>query len=524
MADSPRVDEEISTGVCVVGAGPAGITLALNLDAAGVPTCLIESGGLDVEHRIQVQGRGEIAGRPLAPLDECRVRAFGGTLRHSRITGDGWAARPLDDIDFEPGPGTGSIGWPFGRSVLQPYYERAAATCGLRSQAQAEEWWTAHASKEALSLTEGRLAPAVFQFTRNPLTEAWPILSTSPSVRVLLHTRLVDLEVDPDGRVVRVVAVRGRREPVHIRPRVVVLAAGGIENARLLLTANGRRGLGNEHDLVGRYFAERLSFHAGHLEPAAGSVVPELDLLHRPPDHAVGGGLRVSESAQRLLGLTNCAFFLMPRPAAVTQPGLRALSTLRKSLARRPLVGVAGQAGRALTAGPALADLTVGRFGLPRPQTLLLRAQGEPTPDRESRVTLAAACDDLGVPLAKVTWRVHPGDLELIRASASLIGEAVRDRGLGRLVWSAEPERTLLEGNHHHLGATRMHRDPRHGVVDAAGRVHSLRNLYVTGSSVFPRYGAANPTLTIIALAHRLADHLIAEFTAGRPESRSETG
>jgi choline dehydrogenase-like flavoprotein len=513
--------EPIDTDVCVIGAGPAGLTLARELDAHGVRACLVESGGIEVEKAVQSQSRGQSDGYPIHRLHRCRVRALGGTLRHPKVAACGWAARPLDAVDFEPLPVPNGIGWPFGRADLEPYYARAASTCGIRAPEESTRLWTAQASPRALDFAAGELAPAVFQFTYTALQECWPALSTSRHVRLLLHTRVVDLEVDDSrdrlSRVIAVHAVHGRTRIV-VRPRVVVLAAGGIENARLLLLADHCRGLGNEHDLVGRYFADRLSFHAGHIELRQPELLSELAIFHRPPGIAIGGGLRVADRAQRERGLPNCVFFLQSRPATVSTDGLQALSTVRKMMGRRPVAdGLDRQLRRLPSASLPLADFALGRV-VARPRALVVRAQGEPCPDRESRIRLGPGRDDLGLPVARVTWRIASGDHEFLRASAAVLDAALRERGLGSLRWSARLEdgTTLVEGNHHHLGATRMHPDPERGVVDADGRVHSVGNLYVTGSSVFPRYGASNPTLTIIALAHRLADHLRAALSQPR--------
>jgi len=100
----------------------------------------------------------------------------------------------------------------------------------------------------------------------------------------------------------------------------------------------------------------------------------------------------------------------------------------------------------------------------------------------------------------------------------SLFEQAVRQAGVGHLE-RAFPDapaawRRALEAGKHHMGTTRMHAAPRHGVVDENCRVHGTANLFVTGSSVFPSGGYANPTLTIVALAARLGDHL--KRVAGR--------
>ena len=141
---------------------------------------------------------------------------------------------------------------------------------------------------------------------------------------------------------------------------------------------------------------------------------------------------------------------------------------------------------------------------------LALRAQAEQAPNPDSRVTLGTRRDRFGQPVARVDWRPAASDRASIRASQEVVDAALRTAGLGHVEFMLgdEDPPALLEGNFHHLGTTRMHPDPADGVVDADCRVHGVRNLYVAGSSVFPTYGCSNPTLTVVALALRLADHL----------------
>jgi choline dehydrogenase-like flavoprotein len=288
----------------------------------------------------------------------------------------------------------------------------------------------------------------------------------------------------------------------------VVFATGGIENARLLLTANHGRGLGNEHDLVGRHFAERLAIHGGHVVLSDLAPIQELGSFYRPAGEEIGGGLRVPDTVQRDLGLLNCSFYLVPRPKAVTSDAVRSLSTLSKARWRRPAVGAIGRHLRnVLTNPPALADLALGRI-MSRPRVLVLRADGEQAPNPESRVRLGSRRDDLGIPVPRVTWRITDDNFASMKASAQVLDHTLRARGLGLVEWTADPHTTLVEGSHHHFGTTRMHADPARGVVDPVCNVHSVDNLYIAGTSVFPTYGASNPTLTIIALSIRLADHL----------------
>ncbi|HLM22273.1 MAG TPA: FAD-dependent monooxygenase, partial [Propionibacteriaceae bacterium] len=461
MAD----DEEILTDLCIVGAGPIGITIARELDSRGVRICLLEAGGRDIERRFQRQSRGESNGYPIYRLDGSRVRAFGGTLRHPRIRDAGWAARPLDPIDFEPRRGLPGFGWPFDRKHLDPYYGRAATTCGIRPFDVAYDIWSKQAPAEGLSLEGSELEPSIFQFPMTAFHDTWDVLSVSSNVRLLLETRAVETKVDSTGRRVdSIIAVRGSRDRVVIRPRFVVFAAGGIDNARLLLSANEGRGLGNEHDLVGRYFAERLSFHAGHVVLSDTTSLDQLDCFHRPDGVEISGVLRVADKVQRERHVLNALFSLVPRPAPVTSDAVRSLTTLRKAIDRRPIIDEIGWHTRNVVTGVRdFADLAMSRI-VAKPQVLALRAQGEQAPNRESRVTLGSTRDDLGIPVARVTWRMTDEDHRSIEASAQVMDAALRSRGLGSIQWTAHLDSTtLIEGNNHHLGATRMHTDPRHG-------------------------------------------------------------
>jgi choline dehydrogenase-like flavoprotein len=507
-SSSVRGGEEFAPDLCIVGAGPAGITIAQELDRLGMSVLLVEAGGLEVDATVQNQSRGESDGYPLHLLHHSRVRAFGGTLRHSRLWDEGWAARPLDPIDFEERARLTDVAWPFCLGDLEPFYERAVKLCGIQPFDTASTAWYQDAPLAARSLMGGELEPMVFQFPTVAFHDAWSELSASEDVHVLLHTRVTDIELDATGkRVRRVNAVRPDGSRLSVHPRVLVIATGGIENARLLLTSDRGRGIGNAHGLVGRYFAERLSFFAGYVDLSDGTSVDDLDLFQRPGMSATGGGLRVTDSVQREAGFLNCALFLIPRPDLVTSPAVRSMAALRRVPDRRPHVpAIRRHVRNVLTGLPDLVGMVLNRS---RTRTLALRVQGEQSPNPESRVTLGRGRDDLGIPVARVTWAMTELDKSSTRSAADVLDRNLRDQGLGAVRWTAHLESTtLIEGNHHHLGTTRMHEDADRGVVDPDGKVHGIENLYVAGSSVFPSHGASNPTLTIIALALSLADRL----------------
>jgi choline dehydrogenase-like flavoprotein len=519
--------QEIQTDVCIVGAGPAGISIAHELRGSDIRVWLLESGGRDVERRAQRLNRGQSVGYPIHRLHQSRVRAFGGTSRHwFSPSDDSWAARPLDPIDFEVRPGICYSGWPFERAHLDPYYAHAQALCRLGPFVYDPAHWADEGTGPNLPLRLGDVETTLFQRGRHDFNGFYDGLVRAPNVTLLLHAPAVELATDEDpGRVDRVEVKREDGTSCFVRARLVVLAAGGIENPRLLLLSRRvhRGGLGNDRDLVGRFFAERLSARSGYVisVPPALAGSTEFSAVQAVPDALVQKALRVSDAVQRERQLLNCAFFLMTRNLSMTAEAFRSLATLVKAGRRWPLPD--GMLGHASNVATGLTDLGALARDRLRPagdvrSVLAVRVQAEQAPNPESRVTLGSRRDRFGLPVAQVAWRPVASDRASIRASQERLDAALHAAGIGRVQFMLGDEHpaALLEGNFHHLGATRMHADPSKGVVDADCRVHGIRNLYVTGSSVFPTYGCSNPTLTVVALALRLADHLRKELAHAR--------
>ena len=512
--------QQFETDVCIVGAGPAGISIARELIGNGARVCLLESGGRDVERRAQQLNRGQSIGYPIHRPHQSRVRAFGGTSRRWFRPGDeSWAARPLDPIDFEVRPGIRYSGWPFDRAHLDPYYRQAQEVCRLGPFDYAPGRWADQEGMSPLRLPPGTIETTVFQHGTADFGDYFQELVRAPNVTLLLHASVVDLATDGDPDWVdRVELRREDGSRCFVRARLVVLAAGGIENPRRLLLSRRthRNGLGNDHDLVGRFFAERMSARSGYVVASSPELIGRAGFYPvRETAHGVRvqGALRVRDAVQRERQLLNCAFFLLVRDRAMMAEAVRSVATLAKARQRRPLTGE--MAGHLRNVATGLGDL--GVFARNRLHdfddargVLVLRVQGEQAPNPDSRVMLGTRRDRFGQPVARIDWRPGPTDRASIRASQETIDEALRTAGVGRVEFMLGDERppTLFEGNFHHLGTTRMHADPAMGVVDADCRVHGVRNLYIAGSSLFPTYGCSNPTLTVVALALRLADHI----------------
>lgn len=510
--------------VCIVGAGPAGITLALELAGRGRSVCLLESGGLGHERSSQALLDGEVAGAGYPKLIETRSAMLGGA------TGvwAGWC-RPLDAIDFEPRDWIAGSGWPFAREELLQFVPRAHELCGLGAPDYDVAGWEARSHCSRLPFVDAEFEPAVFHTRVFRFgTEHRSALERSAGIRVLLHATALGLERGEGGdRIARVRAGTLSGQRFDVVGREVVLAAGGIENARILLLSaeSPGRAIGNERGLVGRHFMEHGFINAGAFVPRD----PTLPLdFHFPfaahPGSAVRAVLALRAAVQRERRLLNGAIFFHPAyeaHAVFDSPEVQAMLEIGNALRGRAVPGGIGRRAATALRAPGKLLTAIARkltaHGGPQP-VWRTRAIFECSPHPENRVTLARDRDAFGRPLARLEWRAADADIESCRRMHVLFDASLRRAGLGRF----EPRfpddaaawRPGVECGKHHMGTTRMHPDPRHGVVNADARVHGFRNLHVAGSSVFATGGYANPTLTLVALAVRLArrlDQVLAE-------------
>jgi len=468
--------------VCIVGSGPAGSILGEALAAAGARVAVVERGGRQADtdaHRLtEVETPGLGIGRP------SRIRRFA-------VGGAGWmwgrAAIELEATDFDPQPTAPHVGWPFGHDELAEYYARGRA---------------------ALDVTvpdlEGGTAPPGFVLRPRSLSSLRVGDGTVDS-SVPVHTRITVTRIvpAPGGKSVdRLDAVDHEGRSVSITADRYVIAAGGIENPRLLLASEIGGGA------VGSFYADHPHLTVpiessngwGPFDPLA------IQSGHRRLAEAV---LVASGRDRRSEGLLDAYGYLIHwrRPDLWDRPGVLAWLDLAWALRNHDTpVGAPRIYWQALAGVPEL----IRALGDSRrhPRRLALRVGLESPADPANRVTLSDRKDRFGVPLARVEWRV--GDAERASLDRYLhdLAAAADAEGWGPLRYPLGSGWPNVEGAAHHMGATRMHVDPAEGVVDANCRVHGFDDLFVAGSSVFPTYGYANPTLTLVALALRLADHL----------------
>ncbi len=474
--------------LAIIGGGPAGISLALSLADSRANILLLESGGLNFDPQVQKMYAGPEDGRSYIALDAGRLRFLGGSTNHW----GGWC-RPLDAVDFEARAWMPYSGWPFAKTALDAYYPRAQALVEAGPWLYDKAGARMAARGAPLRLGDGGVYTSWFQFSKtrdSPLPTYFghryeSDLKGAPRLRTLLHANVTAIRLARNGRQVDhldVATLTGRR--FTVKPRYTVLACGGMENARLLLVSNDvmAHGIGNQNDLVGRFFADNpiprdvatLVSFAGALAPYYGA---NLALAQGPVLRATFSPTDSYRRARRVCG----SLTTVEQPVELDDTGRAAVTTTAIAL------GVDASNAKAYSLGCGM----------------------ELLPDPERRLTLSGEKDALGLPRLKLTNRMAEADFSLYHETLRELGRQLLASGSGMLrINRPESWSRNMDWGNHHLGTTRMHDDPSQGVVNAEGQVHGVGNLYVAGSSLFPTYGASNPTLNLIALTLRLADHL----------------
>ena len=533
----------LKADICIIGGGAAGISLALALSGRGLSVLLLEAGSNEEDKQTQDLYRGEVENEALhSPPDKYRLRRFGGA---SII----WGGRcvPFDPIDFESRGYLRAAGWPITYEEVAAYYGRANAFAEAgRFEYNADEIadWAAHPMitgfRSSLVLTNSLER---FSCPTNFARRYEGRLRRAADVRVILGANCTGLRLRPDGEQVESidVATLGGNKFL-VTAGVCVVAVGGLETARLLLASRDVRenGVGNEHDVVGRYYMCHIAGNVGALSingPVSGvrhgyEIAPEGVYCRRR--------ISVAPSEQRRRELLNMAARLhFPRIADPShQSGvLSGLFLARKAISYeysrrlydegRISLATYARHWRNILMNPLdisafLSHWFVNRTLAERkfPSVILrnknnsfsLEINAEQLPQAVSRVTLTNTADALGVPRLKVAWRYSPEDIDSVRRSLELFSAEIQQTGAGRFDFAPEALEADLTRfgayGGHHIGTARMGADVRTSVVNSDCRAHAVRNLYMAGSSVFPTSSQANPTLTIIALALRLADHL----------------
>jgi choline dehydrogenase-like flavoprotein len=533
----------ISTQVAIIGGGLAGLVIARELAAHGIDSCVLESGGFEPDAATRDLYRGECIGIPYDFSDGCRSRYLGGS---SNCWG-GWC-RPMDALDFERRDWVPHSGWPFGPQELAAHYEEAQRVLQLGVTNFDAKYWV-----DAINRTDVRRLPFSGRMLVDGVSQFSPPLQAgkafrqelreSSAITVILFANVTNMMADRAVTTLQHLEVQtltGRR--FTVRAQAFVLATGGIENARLLLASNTQlpAGLGNGDDLVGRFFSDHPRITSGWVRFRPQWRGNKLyDNKFQYQNNAVSAnGTRIAaqfaatpeiQQREALLNARIAVTSIFPGEHHKAGTAIRRLrrryegaespgSTLGEDLltvAMHPL----------LSTGFAAARVFQPKFLI---NGVRMQATVEPAPNPDSRVTLSDVRDRLNMPRVRVDWRLDSNVKRTFDRMFSLLREELEVSGVADVELDPEigegdwPETFEREGNWHHMGTTRMHDSPRQGVVDRNCRIHGMTNLFVAGSSVFPTVSSDFPTITLTALALRLAREIADRVLATPPLQASK--
>jgi choline dehydrogenase-like flavoprotein len=563
----------IETDLVIIGGGPAGLTIAREFFGTQTQVLILESGQQEEEPRFSALDTVESVGEPKGASQTDKRIAFHGANSRSwssktqafgvrcRVFGGAshaWAGKSaaFEDFDFNMRPWVPYSGWPFGSKTLTPYVDRAADALNLGPNCYDDRLWELIGIAPPQPQFDATLLKSFFwQFARSRVDKLDLmrfgrefILSESANVRVLLNATVTRIDTNDEGTAfsrLEVATIDGVRS--QVRAKAAVLAASAIENPRLLLASATvhANGIGNQNDLVGRFLMDHPSARIGRFNVEDCDAIVRrfgfYGVKHRGRSHMYMHGLAPSSELQEREGLMHCAAYMLEERAA--DDPWDALKRLLRAKSKKPvsdLLAVARSPGL-LAKGSGMrlfssnviperlkeviinvmirqnANFLVREFqdrGLPHKLTgVVVDGITEQCPDPQSRITLSHKHDALGVPLARVDWRIDDrAKRSLLRLGHLLATEFSRVGLPAPLLedWIVQhkPENSVIIDMGHTAGTTRMSDDPKLGVVDSNCGVHGVAGLYVAGASVFSTSGHANPTLMIVALAMRLADKI----------------
>ena len=524
FASSDTLPDFLRCDVCIIGTGPAGATIARELSNTSLRVTILESGGLVRQEEADTLNEIESVGWPRV-MDQWLVR--------NRIVGGSsstWTGRcaPFDEIDLQSREWLPYSGWPLRLEDLTPYLDRSAMYLGI----DARNWSMDGQDQEDSRPRAWRcrpdpdkLLPMIWQYSQDSSNRYDRIRfgrgldsQLGPNVTLITNATVLRINVNSSGAAVESVefaAIDGRRWLLPVS--TIVLCAGGIENARLLLSSDNEMscGLGNGKGLVGRFLMDhpRTTVAKFPMEMAK-TVLSEFPLFRPRTDNASlrHPGMRLSPTIQRSEQLLNCAIWVRDHRKPVSPREWLARFALGKFSIRQDLRTMSAQV--ALLAYD-LRQHLISRQGLPGGElyAVTLDAMCEQCPNPESRLTLSDRRDHLGMRIPRIDWRVSEREARTLRRITELTVEHLTRIGVEPPAledWVADEAMLpqTIKDAAHPTGTTRMADDPARGVVNSQCQVHGISGLFVGGSSVFPTSGHANPTQLIVALALRLADIL----------------
>ena len=497
----------INGDICIVGAGAAGISMALDLaKSSSHKIILLEGGGFEYDEKMQELYDGTTSGQRYFPLKSTRYHAFGGT---TRLWGGFCSA--MDDIDFKKREWVNYSGWPITKNDINPYYNKAIDYLDLKSPDFSVDYWLSKIENaKALPLDNNIIWNKMWQFsppTRYGIKYKDPILK-SKNIILYTYANATNIKLNSSNNSAQEITVKNYANKTHkIKAKYFILASNALQNARLLLTSNKqlKKGIGNQFDMVGRYFMEHLEMSSAELWLV--NPFPMQLYKYKSGETVARAEFSLTEKAQKEHKILNATASLTALTRARYEkpnidlwqhedPRKNQYTTWEKIKKRLSMI-----------------KESTFDDNIDRAYELYTRIEQAPNPN--SRITLINEKDAFGVHKINLNWQLTSQDRISIRKLYDIIAQqmGISDVARVKLLEFLEDKNNLewpkhTSGGWHHMGTTRMHTNPKQGVVDSNCKVHGIQNLYIAGSSCFPTSGSVNPTFTLVALSLRLSNYI----------------
>ena len=456
----------------IIGAGPAGITLALELEKKNLNVFLIEAGGLEVSEKNQSRYKGVTFGDKYFDLDVTRLSMLGGSSNHW-----GGNCSPLDEIDLK--------NWPINKAELDNYENRTKKILEIKNSFV--KYKTSKLNSFNLNSSE--------QSNVNFKDKYFDQLKNSQNILLLLNTnveRFICSDSNPKIVEKLIINFANQKKEIKFKPNTkFILSCGGLENSRILLWSqiNSKDSflknlpIGNywmEHPSgeIGQFIGEKVKIDELFENKANFSLVPSKTFL----------------KTKKINNVRFDFFFWEPLNQKSLKHKLKDLICIAPNLGKKIIESISTQIVHC---------------------TSTVKFNIEQKPDYNNKITLSSSEKDVyGMPRIELNWNIKDDVFNSLRIALEELGREFINNGIGRIgidrfVYDNSFKNSQdIFANHHHMGGTVMENDNFSGVVDKNLKIKNTNNLFVIGSSVFPTSGLSNPTYTIIQLALRLSDHL----------------
>jgi len=505
--------------VCILGSGPAGITLARELKSVFSNVVILEAGDETYTQESQDFYKVNSYSNHYRDPSVSRLRFLGGTSNH-------WLnnTSPFSKIDFEHREWIPNSGWPISLKELQPYYLKASEYVGTKQDGYEKDYWLDYFKTEDIfqpsSQIESSFAKGAIPQTRF-FEKYGKELIEAPNITIYKNANVVDIEFSAVSNNVQKIFFNSYNDLKHsIEAQYFVMCFGGIENARFMLLFNQKykNKIGNANDNVGRYFMDHPSIKAANIYTQ--DKKPFAMLSQNMGDRHVGRFFQLTEKALKDNQTVNIRMPTVESSEYALSDGISSFHIMKQAFAQ-------GNIPEKMTSHIAnfLSDIDLVAEAIARKSfdSSLFESSNafggyevglmlEQTPHRDNQIRLSNIKDKLGIPTVDIRWELKEIDKKLLWRSLEVFAREVGAHSLGRVKLMKERAVRIFGDQmgfgHHHMGTTRMSHDETNGVVDKNQLVFGTENFYISGCSVFTTGSHVPPTFTIVALSIRLAEHL----------------